>query len=136
MFKSLAIAIFAFIAFLCSPIEQAYADQTFVCDDGTSVTVKSRNLEFAKRTMSCVAQYFGLKVALRPKMVRRQGRLSDSAKHNAPVRMQKLADHAQLVLDAHQPIRERVQTSAGSDFRNVRIINAKPGRANVFRHWR
>ena len=42
---------------------QAFADEAFVCGDGSVVNVKPGQLEIVKRTNPCVARYFGLDVS-------------------------------------------------------------------------
>ena len=42
-----------------SLVERARADQSFICDDGSLVQVKSADIERMRRENACVAKYLG-----------------------------------------------------------------------------
>ncbi len=124
-------------AWICVATTPAKADQSFVCADGSVVTVAFKDLEKMKRTNACVAGYFGLKVrtpivaALKTEpVIRRTGRIKTKRNKKA----NRKPTHAQLISKSHARAQKTPEVSVGTDYRNVRIINAKPGKKAFHRH--
>ncbi|MGH1419290.1 MAG: hypothetical protein ACRBCJ_10580 [Hyphomicrobiaceae bacterium] len=118
----------------------AGADQTFVCNDGTSVTVAFAELAKMKKTNACVASYFKRAPAKTTKTQSEVATRSGAKKPTAHT------PDAALVEAKLRPTKQATRKSkakavatapvafANTDFRNVRIINAKPGARAIYRH--
>ena len=126
----------------------ANADQTFVCSDGSLVTVTFKDLEEMKRTNACVASYFPNhkknKVEGAVEIVTKQATSNETKSTKVlKLRPTKAADklvkpktrQAQLSRSAELRQQEVLPNSSETvDYRNVVIINARPGQPSIFRH--
>ncbi len=124
-----AITMGAMVWFGAAP---AAADQSFVCKDGSVITVAHKDLTKMKRTNACVAGYFG---GL-PKPT--ASKANTTPPKLRPTKQAKTAhrggEHTQLMAMAHRADAVAREAAANTDYRNVRILNAKPGRPAVFKH--
>jgi hypothetical protein len=140
-------------------VEAVRADDAYLCDDGRIVKVAPSQLEEMKRTNACVAAYHGLTIdSARPLET---GALAPAPAANArttepltsPVRPAPVAARAQPAaepaLSLVKPITAKSlprglpkepqaapRAAAGTDFRNVVLLNAGPGAPAIFRHER
>ncbi|MDX2257401.1 MAG: hypothetical protein NW205_00640 [Hyphomicrobiaceae bacterium] len=138
------------------------ADETFVCADGSFVTVLPGQLEAMKRTDPCVAAHYGITLPARgatppvPGATALAPPLAPEASYapreaplpeRAPPRpADAIADKLRSIgagdaLDPTSPDAEAVAMAAArkgqpSDYRNVLILNATPGSERYFRHVR
>jgi hypothetical protein len=123
----------------------AEADQSFVCKDGSAITVAPEQLAEMKRTNACVASYYGKTIAPKkaPKVENKSAK-SSAGKAKARVKLRATKQvkrsrsnknsHAQLMISAHRPSGSTPTTAVNTDYRNVRILNAKPGGRAVYIH--
>jgi len=96
-------------------VESARAGQSFICEDGTLVRVEVGQMERMKRENPCVAKHFGLTVVAKivPLPVRRPPGPALRTRRAEPAR-------------APEP----------SNYRSVRILNARDGASKWFHHRR
>ncbi len=124
-----AITMGAMVWFGAAP---AAADQSFVCKDGSVITVAHKDLTKMKRTNACVASYFG---GLPIPAVSRANTTPPKLRPTKQVKTaQRGVEHTQLMAMAHRSDAVAREAAANTDYRNVRILNAKPGRSAVFKH--
>ena len=126
----------------------ARADEAFLCGPSTVVYVKPEELEFKKKTDACIAGYFGLTVdaaeADKAKL-RSLPKSSNTVAPKQPVKSAAAASFKTLDVPEREKRRETEseraaflappEASPGTDFRNVKVINAA-GDAQWFRHVR
>lgn len=103
--------------------EGVRAEQTFMCEDGRLLQVRLQDLERLKRQEPCVAGHYGLVVQHVPLPVKRPARPSE------PV-----LKGAKAPEPTERPVGAMAQ--ATSDYRHVRIINARPGSPVWYTHKR
>ncbi|MEO1281708.1 MAG: hypothetical protein AAFV69_08245 [Pseudomonadota bacterium] len=129
-----------FVCLVTLNMPSASAAETFVCADGTTVTVQSNQLEWMKRTNACVAQYYGLKVQDRSKTPRAGYVVADGVP--LPVRRPASFDAALQGQQALRSTRDLVTGSIGAagdapetgTYRRVLILNAQPGKSRWYNH--
>ena len=103
--------------------ENAHAAQTFLCDGGRVLQVELQDLERLKREDACVASHYGIVAKPVPLPVQR------------PVRtVVRAFKGSKTPAPADREIGGRVQVT--TNFRNVRIINARRGSVGWFQHRR
>jgi hypothetical protein len=102
--------------------ERASAGQTFMCEDGRLLQVEQKDLERMKREEPCIAAYFGVAVQSVPLPIKRPLVVVSGLKGTNEAEPGKPA------------IGNLAQVS--TDYRRVRIINARPGEQSWFRHRR
>lgn len=120
----------------------ALADEAFLCGPSTVVYVKADEIEQKKKTDPCIAGYFGLTVEAGAQAHSNTGAAPAQAKVRrvvaarpalrtleGPERTEPVADRSLRSASLLQP-----EASPGTDFRNVRIINAATDDARWFRH--
>lgn len=130
----------------------AVADEAYLCGPDSVIYVSAADLPNMKRTNACIAAYYGLKVeetgtkALSPKAAPKPVSAAAKAKPIADVRAQAVVQSAlkpQIAPEpstraASVPMRQAslapVSAAPGTDFRNVRILNATSDDAAVFHH--
>ena len=125
----------------------ARADEAFLCGPNTVVYVKAEDLELKKKTDPCIAAFFGLTVApagkadhgpVRTIATPKAGGSPPPAAQSTAPEFKTLA--APETAEPVAPLREQSaalqapRASPGTDFRNVRIINAEPGGEQWFKH--
>jgi hypothetical protein len=103
--------------------EGAHAGQTFMCTDGRLLQVKLADLERMKRQEPCVAAYYGIAVQSVPLPVQRPALPSKPALKGAQA-------------ETAMPREIGNMAEAASNYRNVRIINARRGQPAWFTHAR
>ncbi len=118
------------------------AAEIFVCEDGSSVRVEVGQLESMKRTNDCVASHYGLKVSQNAAELVIAEQVPPLPERKEPV--QEVTDLKARQDPARAPKDRRDRKMAamelddrlglGSDYRNVRIINAGPGVKAWYRH--
>ncbi len=149
----LGLFILGFLA--ATGVEAVRADEAYLCEGGRVVKVPLGKLEEMKRTDACIARYYGLTVksstpletgtitphasiaptavtpptAIAPDEPRRgpsqsEGQPAAELPKPAPVRQ----------ASAEKPSPPRA--AAGTDYRNVVLLNAAPGEPAIFRHDR
>ena len=110
------------------------ADDAFLCGPSTVVYVKADELEFKKRTDPCIAAYFGLPVD-EVKKASLEAASKTGAAAGAPFERGASFPHAAQGEPLTQvAVNTAPVAAAGTDYRNVRIINAEPGAAAWFVH--
>jgi len=115
----------------------AKADESFVCEDGSVVTVRPGDLEIMKRTNACVAAYSGGLAATQPDVplpVRKPVMVAaaESAPRTAAgegLETGSLQDETGA-MDAGEQVADRPKGT----YRRVYILNAKPGASAWFDH--
>ena len=122
---------------------EAHADEAYLCGPDKVVYVAVADLEMKKRTDPCIAAYYGLKVEdaakATPVAAAEKVSLSKSAEIKpVPVDLKPLSDAE--VPDRvtrklqRQASLEPPRAMAGTDFRNVKILNAASPDDAWFRH--
>ncbi len=131
----------------------ANAAQAFLCENGKILHVAQQDLALLKRTNTCVANHFGIKLPAPSQHNAKQTRIATILIPPLPVRRQPTTvakTHGTL---APAPRRSRATTLASTsttvlskisvsttrperaiDYRNVTIINATPGARQIFQH--
>lgn len=136
-------------------VRPAHADEAFLCGPDTVVYVKPAELELKKRTDPCIAAYYGLQVE--PKTPTKQPEKTaerGSAPQAAPVEEARRGapgasnpvEFKRLPAPEHDaPVRTVEERSAslsppvpapGTDYRNVRVLNASSPGEEWYRHLR
>jgi hypothetical protein len=133
-----AFGAFAMLTFLS--INDARADDAYICDDGRLVYAKPATLEKLKATDPCIAKYFNVTPPPLAQTAPVAG-LPTGSKAGAlpapPAPRFKPSVGAPPAKDARimeQP--KALEAAQGTDFRNVRVINAPAGQAEIYRHTR
>ena len=125
----------------------ASADEAFLCGPSTIVYVAAGELEQKKKTDPCIAAYFGMtvdpgaKAEAGPAPVKANERIAKANVPDATVRQLKRLDGPEVSdPTADRSIRSASllppEASPGTDYRNVRVINAPSDEARWFRHDR
>lgn len=146
----LGLFILGFLA--ATGVEAARADEAYLCDGGRIVKVPFGKLEELKRTDACIAAYYGLKVV--PATRLETGTITPPAPVVSATTTQQTAialppggppSEPNLSVapppkpapvrqaSAEKPI---VRAAAGTDYRNVVLLNPAPGDPAIFRHDR
>ena len=125
----------------------ARADEAYVCDAGRVVYVKPGELEAMKRTDACIARYFGIEISTPPAQPTISKSETVAPAASAPAVKLKTLDEFSSdarasgkaanvkFAEAHSVIPHSAPVAApGTDFRNVRLINAVPGEDGWYRH--
>lgn len=142
-----ALALLALTAACGLDAASVRADEAFLCGPDTVVYVKVDELEFKKRTDPCIARYFGLTVDNAAASDKDAARASGKQKAAAAVAAPK--DIALKSLQAPEtaervtpPALERSaslqqpMSAPGTDYRNVKVINASSAADQWFKHTR
>jgi hypothetical protein len=146
----LGLFILGFLA--ATGVEAVRADEAYLCDGGRIVKVPFGKLEEKKRTDACIAGYYRLKVVSAPPL--ETGTIGPAATvASAPITQQTaitvpldgLRSEPNLSVASPPkpaPVRQAsaekpiVRAAAGTDYRNVVLLNPAPGDPTVFRHER
>ena len=146
----LGLFILGFLA--ATGVEAVRADEAYLCDGGRIVKVPFGKLEEMKRTDACIAGYFGLKIVSAPPL--ETGTISPPAPIVSALTTQQTAIAVPLddtrsgpnlsVASPPKPVPVRqasaekpiVRAAAGTDYRNVVLLNPAPGDPTIFRHER
>jgi hypothetical protein len=146
----LGLFILGFLA--ATGVEAVRADEAYLCDGGRIVKVPLGKLEEMKRTDACIAAFYGLKVVSPTRL--ETGTINPPAPVASATTTQQTAisvprdgpSSANLSAapppkpapvrqaSAEKPIAPRAV--AGTDYRNVVLLNPAPGDPAVFRHER
>jgi hypothetical protein len=119
------------------------ADEAYLCGPDKVVYVAVENLELKKRTDPCIAAYYGLKVDASVEV--------GSAAVSAPEKLEKTASSKSVVAglkplsDAEipDPVSKKLERQAsleppratpGTDYRNIKILNAASSDDAWYRH--
>ena len=141
--RTTRLGLFALGFLTATGVEAVRADEAYLCDAGRIVRVAPGKLEDLKRTDPCIAGYYGLKVDAAPP--KSDARLETGAlapppaspaapAHPAPAA--KAPARASALAAAVKEPASAPRAAAGTDYRNVVLLNAAPGAAAVFRHER
>lgn len=123
----------------------AHAVETFVCEDGSTVSAEASQLEALKRTNACVAQHFGLAPETGPAAsalsVPPPPRRPATAVTAAPVQTPRATTPVAATAVVSKPmttgsIKSSARHLEPGTFRRVRILNPSPGGADYFLHTR
>lgn len=133
----------------------AVADEAYLCGPDSVIYVSVADLPKMKRTNACIAAYYGLKVEASEQQPaqsaanKRSLPVSRPSTMPANVQRKNTEAHAALkplvepealvrdvAIEARQASLVRPLTAPGTDFRNVKIINATSDDDAVFRHTR
>ena len=138
--SAVAISVFA---------KPAAADEAYLCGPDRIIYVSVADLPEMKRTNPCIAAYYGLKVEAGVEQAQASASANngEGADTSAGPALKKSRAHAAL-----KPLVEpdttttdqgvirhaalRPVAAPGTDFRNVRILNAASDEAAIFRHTR
>ena len=126
----------------------AHAADAYLCEPDNVVYVELENLEAMKRSDPCIASYYGLTVAPKPVAKPEAPPRSSQPARVAPLPAPILGRRPRLVSDelvAPSPLavsKHRVEPSLalpvvaadGTDYRNVRVINAHATSDAWFHH--
>lgn len=132
-------------------VEAVRADEAYLCEDGRIVKVAPGQLEALKRTDACIAAYYGLKIEAAPPI--ETGAIAPAARRSPaadpPPALDKEARPAATAASkpaatvASKPARIALKSiapsgppraAAGTDYRNVVVLNAGPGQPAIYRH--
>jgi hypothetical protein len=114
----------------------AKADEAYLCGPDTVVYVAAADLEAKKRSDPCIAAYYGLKVETAAKVATNAA--EQTLKSAAAPELKTLA--ASEIPDRVASRRERQAAlvmpaaSEGTDYRNVRVLNAASSDQMWFKH--
>ena len=121
----------------------ARADDAYICGPNTIVYVKLEDLEAKKRSDPCIAAYYGLKVeptggsAKTAEVVSQHSPLAPPALNIAaelkPLDMSELPSRAATKLE-RQAVLVPAVTAPGTNYRDVRVLNATSSADAWFRH--
>ena len=119
--------------------DSARADEAYLCGPDTVVYVKPAELEHKKKTDACVASYFGLKVEPQP-VVARQPSVAKPAAAEKILAMKTISspektDPVTVPVERTAELAPSVP-SPGTDYRNVKVINASSPSEQWFKHTR
>ena len=146
----LGLFILGFLA--ATGVEAVRAGGAYLCDGGRLVKGPFGKLEEMKRTDACIAGYFGLKIVSAPPL--ETGTISPPAPVVSALTTQQTAIAVPLddtrsgpnlsVASPPKPVPVRqasaekpiVRAAAGTDYRNVVLLNPAPGDPTIFRHER
>jgi hypothetical protein len=146
----LGLFILGFLA--ATGVEAVRADEAYLCDGGRIVKVPFGKLEEMKRTDACIAGYFGLTIVSAPPL--ETGTISPSAPVVSALTTQQTTiavpldgprSEPNLAMESPPkpaPVRQAsaekpiVRAAAGTDYRNVVLLNPAPGDPTIFRHER
>ena len=133
-------------------VEAVRADEAFLCENGRIVKVPFGKLDEMKRTDACVAAYYGLKIDAAPPIETGAIRpaVPEQSQSIATTRPKSLepAPKAAVRPEPEQPLSpapvrrasaEKLpppRAAAGTDYRNVLLLNPEPGQPAIFRHER
>lgn len=142
-FRYRSLALCAATGLLCvlAPARPVFAAEAYLCGSDNVVYVEVEDLERMKQTDPCIASYYGIKLpdppptetdpkspAARKDERRPLPELRGAPSSDMPYRRASARD------EWH--IRTLAVASPGTDFRNVRIINAGTDEASWFHHSR
>lgn len=140
-------------------VEAVRADEAYLCEDGRIVKVAPGQLEVLKRTDACIAAYYGLKIEAAPPI--ETGAIAPAARRspaadpppalNKETRPAATAATKPAATAASKPAATVASKStriaikstapsgppraaAGTDYRNVVVLNAGPGQPAIYRH--
>ena len=142
---SIGVPVIFVSSFLGLTAPGARADEAYLCGPGTVVYVKIEELEHKKKTDSCVAAYYGLTVAddaagQAATPAEPAERVPAKANARPAIELKSLSEPEHGL---RAPVKfERsasllpAAAAPGTDFRNVRIINAGSDRSQWFKHDR
>lgn len=136
-------------------VRPAHADEAFLCGPDTVVYVKPAELELKKRTDPCIAAYYGLQVepdasakdpaktaesdsASKPAPVKETRRGAPPASNPVELKRLPAPEHdapGRAVEERSASLLPPVPTP-GTDYRNVRVINASSPGEEWYRHLR
>ncbi len=148
----LGLFILGFLA--ATGVEAVRADEAYLCEDGRIVKVPLGKLEEMKRTDACIAAYYGLTPDAAPQRIEtgtiapppapaatapaQQAAVPSPApgpRPGASPAPRTTARKAPLPVRASEPPAPP-RAAAGTDYRNVVLLNAGPGEPVTFRHER
>ncbi len=133
-----AFGAFAMLTFLSA--DEAKADDAYICDGGRLVYAKPSTLEKLKATDPCIAKYFNVMPQPLPQttpVISQPTQTKPDALTARPVPRLKPVTGAPVFRDARAPDKPKTPVATeGTDFRNVRVINAPAGPAEIYRHSR
>lgn len=125
-------------------VEAVRADEAYLCEDGRIVKVAPGQLEALKRTDACIAAYYGMKIEAAPPI--ETGAIAPAARRSpasVPQPSMNRETRPAAVAAASKPARIALKSmapsgppraAAGTDYRNVVVLNAGPGQPAIYRH--
>jgi hypothetical protein len=126
-------------------VAPVWAAEAFVCGPQEIIYVERQDLEHMKRTHPCIASHYGLMISDQPDLSQPagfdQGRGPEQGQLPALV-LRQLNDTPSLKPRGHVMAERHAARSAppvaapGTDYRNVRVINASSPEDAWFRHGR
>ncbi len=129
-----------------SALAPAHAVETFICEDGSAVTVAAGQLEAMKATNACVARHYGLEVGSEVRPVRATlavpmpSRRPERRVGGVPV-ARVAASRTPVSSGSSQPITTgsivaRDGVPEAGTYRRVKILNPAPGGSPYYLHTR
>jgi hypothetical protein len=119
------------------PTPPAQADDAYICDDGRLVYARPETLDKLKSSDPCVAKYFN---TTPPPLAQHRNKgtsVSNAADAvSTPATPAATTQTASPLAPAAAAKPRTPEASVGTDFRNVRVINAPAGQGEIFRHMR
>lgn len=127
----------------------ASADEAYLCGPDSIIYVSAADLPKMKRTNACIAAYYGLTVetpepqakvpaVAKPSANATKPQAAARAKTAVQAALKPLVEPDAATPAAPQAIRQAALTrpfaAPGTDYRNVRVLNATSDEAAVFRH--
>jgi hypothetical protein len=119
------------------------ADEAYLCGPDKVVYVAVADLEHKKRTDPCIAAYYGLKVdvAVAAQPVAPPSAAAPAKAEPKPLAALKPLSHSEIPerverAAVRQAALEPPRATAGTDYRNVKILNAPSEGARWFHHTR
>ncbi len=142
---SIGVPVIFVSSFLGLTVPVARADEAYLCGPDTVVYVKIEELEHKKKTDKCIAAYYGLTVAddaaSAPGIPANPAQGSPANENANPrIELKSLSEpeHTVRVPAKFERSASLMTPSAapGTDFRNVRILNAGTDESRWFKHQR
>ncbi len=142
---SIAFAVSVAAALASAKAAPALADEAYLCGPDRVVYVAAADLEAKKKTDPCIASYYGLKIS-EPAIAPLAEVKKDVERVLAPPALVVDVAEQLKVLPRDEPLApaspraerqaylEPPKTAAGTDYRNVRIINASAPHAVWYSH--
>ena len=143
---SVAVPLVVSLSGIAGQADLARADDAYLCGPDNVVYVNAADLEAKKHSDPCIAAYYGITIetpantALKSASSEAPRDVAQLAAHKITLKSSYLSEASSRVRLGHKMERHTLMApplaSQGTDFRNVKIINASSADEQWFRHQR